>query len=227
MCAELSREDTTALIRRFAAGEDDALNEYLVRYKGKLLRAAIRSLRKLRIDEADLDVEGAVDMAFGEVAQLRDRCLLDSIADSDEFLKLMIQHTEWIINDQKKRSDAAKRGGPRGHHRTEVDLDQFVSREPPVEDVGVTEFEIQALLERLPDDVHRTIFKMRRQGYSIEEIAHRLGLVRRTIEYKLETIEEICLKYILKHESDENGGANASRNWVSNHDPSSGRGPIP
>jgi len=217
MCAELSREDTTALIRRFAAGEDDALNEYLVRYKGKLLRAAIRSLRKLRIDEADLDVEGAVDMAFGEVAQLRDRCLLDSIADSDEFLKLMIQHTEWIINDQKKRSAAAKRGGLRGakacwdkgrrddeagvapvtvmgHHRTEVDLGEVVSREPPVEDVLVTDLEIQALLERLPDDVHRTIFKMRFQGYSIEEIAHLLGVVRRTIERKLENIERIYLK---------------------------------
>jgi len=215
---ECPRIDTTALIRRFAAGEDNALDEYLVRYKGKLLRAANRSLRKLRIDEADLDVEGAVDMAFGKVCQLRDRCILDSIADSDKFLKLMITHMETVINDQKKRSEAAKRGGPRGakarwakgrredgagaapvtdtgYHRTQVDLDQFVSREPPVQDVVVTELEFQALLERLPDDVHRTIFEMRRQDYSIEEIAHRLGLVRRTIERKLGNIEKIYLKY--------------------------------
>jgi len=214
---ECSRIDTTALIHRFAAGEDDALAEYLVRYKGKILRAANRSLCKLSIDEADLDVEGAVDLAFGEVCQLRNRCILDSIADSDEFLKLMIQHTEWIINDQKKRSAAAKRGGLRGanacwakgrrhdeaavapvtvmgHHRTEVDLGEVVSREPPVEDVLVTDLEIQALLERLPDDVHRTILKMRFQRYSIEEIAHRLGVVRRTIERKLENIERIYLK---------------------------------
>jgi len=194
MSDECPRIDTTALIRRLAAGNDDALAEYLLRYKGKLVRAANRSLRKLRIDEADLDVEGAVDMALAEVCQLRGRGILDSIGDSDEFLKLMIQHTEWIINDQKKRSERAKRGAPRGAHRTQVDLDQLASREPPVEDAVITELEFQALLERLPDDSHRTIFNMRRQGYAIEEIAHRLGLARRTIERKLANIERIFLK---------------------------------
>ena len=117
MSDECPRMETTALIRRFAAGDDDALAEYVVGYKGKLVRAANRSLRKLRIDEADLDVEGAVDMAFGEICQLRDHGTLDSMGDSNEFLKLMIQHTKWIINDQKKRSDAAKRGGQRAPRR--------------------------------------------------------------------------------------------------------------
>jgi len=194
MSDDSQRIDTTALIRRFADGDDGALAEYLDRYKGTLVRAANRALHKHRIDGADLDGEGAFDMAFGKVGQLRNRGILNSIADSDEFLKLMITLMETVINDQKKRSDAAKRGGPTGAHRAEVDLDQVISHDPPVDDVVVTDLVFQALLERLPDDVHRTIFRMRRQDYSIEEIAHRLGLVRRTIERKLDNIEQIYLK---------------------------------
>ena len=109
-----SRIDTTGLIRQFAAGDDDALAEYLNRYKPKLIRGAKRGLRKLRIDEADLDIEGAVNLAFAQVGQLRGHGPLNSIRDSDEFLSLMVQHIEWIIYDQRKRSDAAKRGGPWG-----------------------------------------------------------------------------------------------------------------
>ena len=67
----------------------------------------------------------------------------------------------------------AGRGAP---HRTELDLDQVVSREPPVEDAVAAELAFQALLKRLPDGTDRTIAEMRRQGCSIQEIADRLGL---------------------------------------------------
>ena len=62
-----SSEATAAIVRRFVAGENDAAALYLARFKGTLLRAAERSIRRRRIDQADLDAEGAVDLAFGRI----------------------------------------------------------------------------------------------------------------------------------------------------------------
>jgi DNA-directed RNA polymerase specialized sigma24 family protein len=209
--------DTPGLIRRFAGGDDFAVDLYLRRYKGMLLSAAIRLVRKFRIDPAEMDAEGAVDMAFGEILRVKDRWKLDSIRESDEFLNLMIKRIEWILEDRRKRAEAAKRGGPRhapaapgqdpgnettavapstraGHHRRRIDLEQVAARDPPVEEVVRAKLLLQGMLERLPDDSHRTILMMRFEHYSIEAIAARLGISPRTVVRRMADIEYIYLK---------------------------------
>jgi len=212
---ETPRIDTTAIILRFVDGRDDALAEYMARYKGKFVRMADRLIRKLGIDPASLDGEGAVDLAFFELCQMRDRGRLDLIKGSEDFLKLMTVVLDRVIKDEKKRSNAAKRGGagerPRadraasegkvqvgddtrpaaGDHWTEIYLNELMYDQPLVEDMVFSKIEFEEFLDKLDDDVLRTICNMRCEGYSIKEIAGRLGVVGRTVERKLATIQMI------------------------------------
>ncbi len=47
-----------------AAGADNELIDALTRHRRGLLARAARLIRWLKVDEADLDAEGAVDLAF-------------------------------------------------------------------------------------------------------------------------------------------------------------------
>jgi DNA-directed RNA polymerase specialized sigma24 family protein len=205
-----------SIIHRFAAGEDDGLTKALIRCKGGLVRAANRMIRRLGIDEADLDGEGAVNLAFFELRQTEDRNGAHAVSEDDAFFRLAWGTVRRVILQQKRRSRSVKRGGagrlktgrhagqdmgatdPRpadgGFRRIEADLDQFVSQESPIEDVVDAKLEFDALVQRLPDDLHRKVLIMHDQGFSIKEIALDLDLDRKTIARKRETIERIYRK---------------------------------
>jgi hypothetical protein len=218
MSDETPRMDTTAIIRRFVAGEDDALAGYMSRYGGKLVRAANRLIRKLGTDPASLDGEGAVDMAFFELCQMGHRGRLKLVRDGEDVLKLMTVIVDRVIKDEKKHFDAAKRGGagerPRGdralserkvedrrgtraaggYFQSEVDLDQITSGEPLIVDVVLNKIDFETFLEKLPNESLRTICTMRHERYTIKEIACYLGVVRRTVERNLVRIQSIYCK---------------------------------
>jgi DNA-directed RNA polymerase specialized sigma24 family protein len=195
-----------------AASEDDAIVACYAYYKPFFVRAANRMAHELGIDEADLDGEGAFDLAFTEICAGGDHGL-DRIRDGRDLPKLLTVILRRLFIGALRRSQAIKRGGPRvcgtsgyrggrnnaigadantnsGRHRVDADLDRLASPEPPVEDVVAARLEFEALLEALPDDLHRTILTMH-QHHSIEEIAHDLGRARDTIERKLKTIQMI------------------------------------
>jgi DNA-directed RNA polymerase specialized sigma24 family protein len=214
MSDEIPRLDTTAIIRRFAAGDNVALDEYIARYRGKFVRTANRLIHKLGIDTASLDGEGAVNMALVELWQMRERGLLRPIQDSDDILKLMNVILERLIRHEYRRSKATKRGGGgtsqaghaagrrdlkagekggahQGYLRIDADLDQLISGQPPFVDVVLGKIEFEAFLEELSDEGLRTIFKMRYAGGSVKDIARRLGVVVRPVERKLARIQSI------------------------------------
>jgi hypothetical protein len=165
---EMPEFKTTTFIHRFAAGDDDALAEYLVRYKAKFVRSALRAIRHLEIDEADLDGEGAVDLAFAELCEKKRRGYLALVKNSQDFAKMLTRILSRVINDQKKRSQATKRGGngttgwagngaagcagggpADPFTRTYADLDTLQSPLPPVEDLIIAINELEILLKRV------------------------------------------------------------------------------
>ena len=79
-----AKTDIDRLVERFIAGDDDALGEYLARENPRLLRQAGRRIRLLRIDEADLDAEGALDVALANLCEARKRGSLATIKSEDE-----------------------------------------------------------------------------------------------------------------------------------------------
>ncbi len=138
-------DSTTLIVRRLVGGDDDALSEYLVRHKERLVRSANRMLRDRRIDDGDLDAEGAVNLAFAKICRLRGRGMLDRIAMADDFAKLMATILRRVVGDQQKRSEATRRGGAGsvgthgdpwndgalgGIRRTDADLDALPSSLP-------------------------------------------------------------------------------------------------
>jgi DNA-directed RNA polymerase specialized sigma24 family protein len=204
------------MIRQSAAGEDDTPTVHLARYRSRLVRSASRALRRLVIDEAELDGEGAVDLAFVKLCQAGERGKVPRLMHSEEFLKLMTIFTRRVISDEKKRSGASKRGGTPGNRggkvvgreatgaypdssperrRTETDLDQIVSPEPPVDVVVAAKLDSEALLALLTSDLHRTVFKLRDDGHSIESMASFLGVDRSTVERKLRDNERLFRKW--------------------------------
>ena len=70
-----------------------------------------------------------------------------------------------------------------------MSLDKLVSGQPLVVDMVLSKIEFEDFVEKLPDEALRTIFTMRHAGYSIKEIASRLGVVARTVERKLARIQ--------------------------------------
>ena len=176
-----------------------------------LHRAANRQLRRLRIDESDLDAEGAISLAFVELRSTDNK--LHAFREDNEFMKLACGAERRVILRQERRSRSVKRGGAgrsrtdsdrgqetgtkddgpvdRGFRRINADLDQVRSRDATAEDVVVAKLAFQALVESLPDDLHRKILIMQDQGFNITEIADKLGLDRRTVGRKLDTIRRI------------------------------------
>jgi len=97
MCAELPREDTTAIIRRFVAGQDDAIGQDCARHEGELVRAAARLIRCLGVAEVELEGQEAVNIALYRLSQARDRGTLDAIKNSGEFLKVCLTFVKRVI----------------------------------------------------------------------------------------------------------------------------------
>ncbi len=70
-------------------------------------------------------------------------------------------------------------------------IEQIVGREPGPEVAAEVADLCQRLLDRLEDPQLREIAALKLEGYNHEEIAQRLGYVRRTIQRKLLLIREI------------------------------------
>ena len=156
MSEDLPREDRT-VIRGFVDRDDGAFDVLWRRFGSRTVTEATRLIRRLRIDEVQFDAEAAVDIAFFKVSQARYRHELDSIEDEEDFWKVLFVTLRRVIMDERVRSTAAKH---RSHRRTNADLDQFISRQPPAEDIVATNIDFEALLNRVPDQICPTILAM-------------------------------------------------------------------
>jgi len=221
MCTELLREDTTGIIRRFVAGQDDAIGQYCARHEGELVRAAGALIRRLGLAEVEIEAREAVNIALYRLFQARDRGTLAAIKDSDEFLKECLTMVRRVILKVKERSGTIKRGGggsgagekprrgsakPDAHGtsrrvlRTEADLDQFYSDIAPPEDFVLGNEEVEGFLKVLGDADLQEILTMRLQECTEDEIARHLRVVPRTIKRKLAFIRLTYEEYRLTHE---------------------------
>ena len=70
----------------------------------------------------------------------------------------------------------------------EIDLEQFLSEEPPPDLAAEMSDEYRRLLGQLNDTELQSIALWKVEGYTNEEIAGRLGCVVRSVERKLQRI---------------------------------------
>jgi DNA-directed RNA polymerase specialized sigma24 family protein len=203
-------EMTAIIVQRYIAGDDHALTEYLGLYYAKVAyakvaRSAGRMIRRLGIDDADLDGEGAANLAFTKIDRLRQRGRLTSINNGDDFAKLTMTILRRLIRDLKKRRGASRRGGDgalsparkgaapplRGFTRTDLELDALQSPMLPADLVILAKLELEALLERVRHPTLRKILMMRFEGSTRNEIAQALGVTERCVQRKFGIIRRI------------------------------------
>lgn len=95
--------------------------------------------------------------------------------------------------NQEKRGGGEVRGESALHRPGEVNgeqsgLEQVIGDEPTPEFACQVAEECQRLIEALEDEKLQAIAVLRMEGYTVEEIASRLGTAQRTVERRLQMI---------------------------------------
>jgi DNA-directed RNA polymerase specialized sigma24 family protein len=192
-------DSITEWLGRLQAGEADAAQQLWERYFARLAGLARRKLRgkpRLPADEEEVALSAMRSFfrgaAGGRFPQLHDR---------DNLWALLVPITARKARHLIRRETAEKRGGGkvrgedalRGTRDSEPEfgLDQVIGREPTPEFEAQMGEEFDRLLERLGDPQLQDVAKWRMEGYTVEEIAAKIGFTERSVKRKLRLIRNI------------------------------------
>jgi DNA-directed RNA polymerase specialized sigma24 family protein len=189
------------LLEALRAGDDAAVRTLWDRYCDRLLRLARQKLRNTgrRVaDEEDIALS-----AFHSLCQGARGGRFPALADRGGLWGLLVFITaqkaaDWVAYARRKkrgggkvRGDSALRGGPASSH--EGGFDRILSQSPGPVTLNVWAEEYRRLLDHLGDETLRQVAELKVQGYTVEEIAVRLGLARRSVHRKIGLIRKVWL----------------------------------
>ena len=174
-------------------GDPAAAQQLWQRYFHRLIELAHKKLRDSPQREAAEDVALS---AFDSFCRNARHGRFPQLADRDSLWRLLV-----IITDRKaahhqrdarrkKRGGEAAECGPLGHDPVPT-LEQIASREPTPEFAAQAAEQCRHLLGLLGDAELEAIALWKLEGYTVEEIATRLGYVPRTIKRKIRLIRTL------------------------------------
>ena len=178
-------------------GDAEAARKIWNDYFGKLVRLARRKL--VGIPSRDSDEEDVALSAMNSFYQGLAQHKFDHIHNRDDLWKLLVTMTARKATAKRRSHFAQKRGGGqvRGEsvfgqpENDQEGIARIIGTEPTPElAVSVAE-NCRKMLDLLQDETLRHVALWTLEGYRTEEIAGKLGCVRRTVERKLERIREI------------------------------------
>ena len=179
-----------------AEGDADAAQKIWNDYFGKLVRLARHKLDG--IPRRDSDEEDVALSAMNSFYQGLAQHKFDHLHHRDDLWKLLVTITARKATARRRLYFAQKRGG--GWVRGESIFGQpdeaeglvrILGAEPTPELAAEVAENCRKLLDQLPDETLRRVALWTLEGYRTEEIAEKLGCVRRTVERKLGRIREI------------------------------------
>jgi DNA-directed RNA polymerase specialized sigma24 family protein len=172
--------------------DPDAAQRLWERYFQQLVELARKKLRALPHREAAEDVALS---AFDSFCRGANRGRFPQLADRDGLWRLLVVIAARKAAHYKRDAGRQKRGGAVvvvGSGPAEADgetcLEQVVGREPTPEFAAQAADECRRLLGLLGDPELESVALLKLEGYTVEEIAERLGYVPRTITRKLRLI---------------------------------------
>jgi DNA-directed RNA polymerase specialized sigma24 family protein len=185
-------------------GDAEAARELWHRYFDDLVRIARDKLRATRRLGADEDEEDAALSAFGSFCEGAARGNFPLLTDRDDLWRLLVVITARKAWAQAERRGRQKRGGlvriESGRGSTDdssadgaAAIDRVAAPDPSPEFAAMVAEEYQRLLGALDDEPLRQVALWKMDGYTIEEIADRLGCARRTVSRRLELIRKTWL----------------------------------
>ncbi len=179
------------------AGDAEAARPLWDRYFDDLVRVARAKIRQARRPGADEDEEDAALSAFDSFCAGLARGSFPRLVDRDDLWRLLVVITARKAWAQAERRGRQKRGGlvrvasgTFGGEDDEIGLDHLAGAEPTPEFSATVAEEYGRLLGSLEDDGLRQVALWRMDGYTVDEIADRLGCARRTVARRLDLIRK-------------------------------------
>jgi RNA polymerase sigma factor (sigma-70 family) len=194
-----SETSVTVWISKLRSGELDALEKLWAHYSDRLIELA-----RLRLDNSPrqvADEDDIVNSVFLSLCRGAQAGRFGKLQNRDEMWWLLLAITRRKIVDHVRREKAQKRGA--GQLETEADLagrdqssvafrlDQLVGSEPTPEFAAMLDEEHDRLLGLLRDNRLRQVAALRIEGYTVQEIAERIDISKRSVERKLDLIRKL------------------------------------
>jgi DNA-directed RNA polymerase specialized sigma24 family protein len=189
----------TRWLGQLQAGDPAAAQQLWERYFRRLVGLARKRLQgapRQAADEEDVALS-AFDSFFRGAEQGR----FPDLADRDGLWRLLVLMTARKAMHLRRDEGRQKRGGgahfvsdtPNDPNEDSV-LGQVLGREPTPEFAAQMSEECERLLSGLGDAELKSVALLRMEGYTVEEIAARLGCVARSVKRKLQLIRGIWEK---------------------------------
>jgi DNA-directed RNA polymerase specialized sigma24 family protein len=179
----------TCWIGQLKGGEQAAAQPLWEGYFQKMVELARQKLQGLprrAADEEDVALSAFHSFCRGAAAGR-----FPQLDDRNSLWPLLVAITAHKAVDLLRHERRLKRGGPppdaAGPAPPDAEVEQILGREPTPEFAAQVAEECQRLLDLL-DDGLRAVALWKMEGYTVEEIAARLGCVPRTVERKLRMI---------------------------------------
>ena len=176
----------TGWLARLRAGDEAAAQPLWERYFHRLValaRARLRGACRAAADEEDVALS-AFDYLFRGVTEGR----FPQLHDRHDLWRLLVVITANKALDRLRHQRRQKR---RAAAAETADLERVLGPEPSPEFAAEVADEYRRLLQLLGDPELETVAVLRTEGYTVAEIAARLGYVTRTVERKLQLIRSI------------------------------------
>ena len=186
-------------IAELKSGDEAAAQRLWERYFGQLVRLCHKRLGDHPRRAAD--EEDAALSAFASFLQGAQQGRFPRLRDRDGLWRLLVVIAARKVVDQRQHDSRQKRGGGKvagesalmspGSAPGGIGIEQVVGPEPTPEFAASVVEEYERLLDRLADPTLRSIAMAKMEGYTNDEIAGRIGCVRRTVERKLRVIRKL------------------------------------
>ena len=190
-------ESISEWLLNLAEGEAEAVEKIWNDYFGKLVKLARRKLDGL--PNRDFDEEDIALSAMHSFYQGIATRKFENLRSREDLWKLLVTLTARKVTAKRRSHYAQKRGAGRTRGESifarydddQIGIADVLGKEPSPELAVSLAENCRILLEKLPNETLRQIALWTLEGYRTEEIAEKLGCVRRTVERKLERIREI------------------------------------
>jgi DNA-directed RNA polymerase specialized sigma24 family protein len=177
----------TRWLGRLRAGDSTAATPLWERYVRRLVGLARRKLHGRSGRAAD--EEDVALSAFDSFCRQAEGGRFPDLADRDSLWQLLVVITArkaaHLFRDERRQT----RGG--GAAPADVPVDELLSREPTPEFAAQAAEEYERLLAALGDSELRQVALLRMDGYSVDEVANRVGCAPRSVKRKLHVIRAI------------------------------------
>jgi DNA-directed RNA polymerase specialized sigma24 family protein len=188
----MEHDSITEWLGRLNHGEAEAAQKLWERYADDLVKLARH--RMSDVPRRVADEEDIAQSVFASVCRAAANGRFEQLKTRTELWWLLLTITKQKVANYVRRETAQKRGYGRVNSECEMNggtafsLDMVVSQAPSADFIVALQGEYEHLLGVLRDNRLREVASMRIEGFTVQEIAAKLGIGNRAVERKLQLI---------------------------------------